>query len=252
MEIVDCYCGIGPWRNRDGLLPWRPDEILGLMDYFGIARAVVYGCSSASIAAAPDGNTALRARAAAGGDRFLPALTLAPNPYGPPLTAADYAQELRAAGSRAAWLMPQPGKQAHGVWDWLIGELLEMCSEARLPLLLDVEAITPDDVHRICRDHPRLRLILTGIGYGCDTWLYPLLRRHPELRVCLGQFYIPAGGPMLFLKHFAAERLLFGSGLPHFSPGGLIAHVMYAAIPDADKEAILGGNMKALMQEARP
>jgi hypothetical protein len=41
MEIIDAYCGIGPWQKRDRLLPWRPEETLGLMDHFGITRALV-------------------------------------------------------------------------------------------------------------------------------------------------------------------------------------------------------------------
>ena len=248
MEIIDSFCGIGPWRDRDRLLPYEPEEILKLMDYFGIAKAVVYGSSCVGRAMAPDGNAALLERAAIS-DRFLPAVTLAPSPCGPPLTADDYAETMRNAGARTAWLMPQPGAQNHGVWRWLIGELLHMCSQTKTPLLLDVEALTPDDVHNVCRDFPALRLILTGVGYGSDTWLHPLLRMHPELRVCTGHFYIPPDGPMLFLRHFGVERLIFGSGLPNFSPGGLIGHVMYATIPDADKEKILGGNMKALMAE---
>jgi predicted TIM-barrel fold metal-dependent hydrolase len=106
-------------------------------------------------------------------------------------------------------------------------------------------------VERLCTDFPGLRLVLLGLSYREDPWLFPLLRRFETLYVCLGHFYIPAHGPMRFLEHFPADRLLFGSGLPFFSPGGLIAHVTYADIPDGDKEKILSGNITRLMSEVQ-
>ena len=54
---------------------------------------------------------------------------------------------------------------------------------------------------------------------------------------------------MRFLRHFDAERLLFGSGLPEFSPGGLITHVMFADVADADRRKILAGNLDRLISE---
>ena len=42
MEIIDAYCGVGPWQKRDPLLPWRTSEIVELLDHFGIRRALVH------------------------------------------------------------------------------------------------------------------------------------------------------------------------------------------------------------------
>ena len=74
---------------------------------------------------------------------------------------------------------------------------------------------------------------------------------HRQFRVCLGLLYVPSGNPAGFLKHFSVDGLLFGFAFPEFSPGGLIAHVQYADIPEADKARILGGNLKELMAEVR-
>lgn len=248
---MDCFCGIGPWNNRDRLLPYRSEDILALMDHFGIAQALVYSNMAARGGWAPSANSILTEMVRQE-PRLLPAFTLAPHPYDDSPGPEDYASAMRQAGARAAWLWPTANRQTGGLWTWLLGDYLAMCCERRVPLFLNAEEIGFDDIHKLCLDFPELRLVLAGLGYGADAALFPLLRAHENVHVCLGHYYIPPGGPMRFLRHFPAERLLFGSGLPHFSPGGLIGHVMYAEISDEARDKILSGNMKRLLAEARP
>lgn len=248
MEIIDCFCGIGPWRQRDKLLPYEPADTIELMDHFGVAWALVYSNMGANYGWPPDSNRIV-IEAAAQEDRFLPALALAPHAYDRSPKPDDYLDDMRACGARAAWMWPA-SRQGYGPWGWLLGDLLGLCAKRRIPLFMNMAEVSPDDVHRLAGEFPKLRLVLTGVSYGADSWLYPLLRLHPGLHVCLGQFYIPACGPAGFVQHFSPERLLFGSGLPHFSPGGLVAHVMYADIEADAKALILAGNLKRLLAEA--
>ncbi len=250
MQIIDAFCGIGPWAQRDRLLPSDPADTLAIMDHCGIDSAVVFGNLAGSWGRAHEANK-MAAKAARECDRFIPAFVLAPQARDDGLHAEEYADQMSQAGAKAAWLWPHLGKQGHGLWNWLIGDLLAMCSENRVPLFLPADADEPDRIETICRDFPQLRLILVNLGYRADGWLFPLLGRHAELRVCLGPVYIPPIGPERFVEHFGADRLIFGSGLPHDSPGGLIGHVTYSRVSDADKEKILGGNMAALVQEVQ-
>ena len=251
MQIIDCFCGIGPWDRRDRLLPYRPGETLALMDHFGIEQALVHSNMAARRGWAPNANNIL-AEMVRDEPRFLPAFTLASHPYKGSPGPAEYAAAMREAGAKAAWMWPAQGPQAGGLPSWFVGDYLAMCSERRIPLFLNAEGIGLDELHRACSEFPDLRLVIVGLGYGSDAPLFPLMRRHENVHVCLGQYYIPPGGPMRFLEHWPAERLLFGSGLPHFSPGGLIAHVMYADTDDATREKILSGNIKRLLAEAQP
>jgi predicted TIM-barrel fold metal-dependent hydrolase len=247
MEIIDAFCGIGPWQKRDRLLPWKPDDILGLMDHFGIARALTHANFTSGGGNALHGN-AILAEAAAREPRFMPAFAITPYPHADEPSIPDFLAAMRAAGSRAVWFMPQ----AHLPVREMYGELLETCVARRLPVLLNRDTTTPADVATFLRDWPGLRLVLVGCSYMEDQWLFPLLKRHGELRLCVGQYYIPADSPHRFLREFPAERLVFGSGLPFFSPGGLLANLFYADITDAEREAILGGNIRTLLEEAKP
>ncbi|MEI7435347.1 MAG: amidohydrolase family protein [bacterium] len=246
MEIIDAFCGIGPWMKRDRLLPWQPEETLQLMDHFGISKALTHSNFTAGSGGAWYGNGLLEASAKAN-PRFIPAFTITPYPHADSPQVRDYLAAMRQAQARAVWFMPLSMYPLHEMY----GEILDACVAHRLPVLWHRDTTTPADVTKLLENWPELRLILMGCGYMEDTWLYPLLKRYPELRICVGHFYIPADGPHRFLKEFPAERLIFGSGLPFFSPGGLIAHLAYAQIKDSERAAILGGNMRKLMDEVR-
>jgi len=244
MEIIDAFCGIGPWQRRDRLLPYKSEEILELMDHFGIARALVHSNFTVGKGPAVRGNRLLK-EACGKHDRFWPAFSIWRHPYDDLPDVDAYIAEMRRAGSKAVYLASASSMSS----PWLCEDIFAPCSRMKLPVFMDRAQADPSLVHRVCGDFPDLRVILTGVSYGEDTWLYPLLKKHENLHVCTGHYYIPSGGPMRFLKHFPAERLLFGSGLPHFSPGGIIAHVMYADISDADRQKILSGNIKRLLAE---
>jgi predicted TIM-barrel fold metal-dependent hydrolase len=52
----------------------------------------------------------------------------------------------------------------------------------------------------------------------------------------------------VFVKDVGADKVLFGSDVPFLDPRGSIGRVVFARIPDADKEKILGNNMRGLLQ----
>lgn len=252
MEILDCFCGVGPWATRDPLLPHAETDMLALLDHFGIARALVYD-NGLKFLGRPKDALAHVTAAARRQPRFIPAAAIDVTPYATAPSVDGHLAALREAGIKALWLkLPcTPYRLVRSYARWYLGDWLNACSAHRLPVLLHAEDEAPELLHNLCTEFPELRVIATGILYTGDAILYPLLRAHANLRVCLGHMYIPAGNPAKFLRHFPAERLLFGSGLPEFSPGGLIAHVMYADISDTDKARILGGNLQALIEEVR-
>ncbi|OGV74780.1 MAG: hypothetical protein A2269_04505 [Lentisphaerae bacterium RIFOXYA12_FULL_60_10] len=245
MKFLDAFCGIGPWMHRDRLLPYQPHEILGLLDHFGIDQALVHSNFSADGGNAEWGNERLIDACNQSGGRFLPCLSLRPNPHRDECTMDGYLDLMRSCGSRSLWLVPSN----LALWPWFFEEMATACIRHRIPVFFHRDMTNPEQLHQFCQTFPGLRIVLVGVGYGDDWWLYPLLRRFENLHVCLGHFYIPSHGPMRFLDHFKANRLIFGSGLPHFSPGGLVAHLMYADISGADRALIAGNTMEHLLNE---
>lgn len=252
-KVIDCFCGIGAWAIRDPILPYSTDDIVAQMDRFHVDHALVYSNLLKYSHRPGEANAALP-EIIGGNSRLTPAFFIAPAPYEPDGGISSCFDAMRLAGARALWLNTPFAPAPNIVLSyarWQIGQWMERCCHARLPVLLYVENTPPDTVDLICREFPDLRLIIVGAGYTRDSYLYPLLRAHHRLRVCLGHMYIPSGNPGLLLKHFSPDRLVFGSGLPEFSPGGMLAHVLYADISDSAKAAILGGTMQTLMDEVK-
>jgi predicted TIM-barrel fold metal-dependent hydrolase len=50
------------------------------------------------------------------------------------------------------------------------------------------------------------------------------------------------------VERFGAERILFGSRLPLYTPGAPLAVLLTARVPDSAKRAIAGGNLRRLLQ----
>jgi predicted TIM-barrel fold metal-dependent hydrolase len=247
MKIIDAHVGFGPWGWRNPVLPGTTAEITAILDYCGVDEAIV--CCNVMYVNGLDANTCVL-REINGNPRFSPAFLLTPQTYDTHPSPKDYAESMRQAGAKVAWL--RPAMQSHTTASWLIGDLLAMCVAHRLPLFVPMDGgVSYDDVHRICREYPGLRLVLANIGYRSDTALFPLLRLHRELHICLGQTYCTALAPERFARHFGPERMIFGSGLPQCAPGGLIAMVAYSQLSDDAKQLIFAGNIQRLMSEVR-
>ncbi len=244
MPIIDACCGIGPWRDRDPLLPYTPSQILEILDYFDIEAALVHANLAASGASMADCQAHVR-EAQAFSPRFLPAFSFDPGPFRQPAESvvAD-AHQQGACG--AVWGIPPAGLRPA---PWCLDDIFACCTYHRLPFFLDTQYFTPDDIHALCSAFPLLRAVITGIDYRVEEWLYPLLRKHRELRACCAPAFNPPLGIERLVAEFGSERLLFGSGLPHCSPGGLIGYIYCANIADEDKQNILSGNVERLLRE---
>ncbi len=49
------------------------------------------------------------------------------------------------------------------------------------------------------------------------------------------------------MGRFGAERLLFGTRLPYFTPGSAIGMLSYAGISEAERTRIAGDNLRNLL-----
>jgi len=246
--IEDCFCGVGPWMHRDSLLPYEAEDMLKLMNHFGIRKALIHSNFALDGGYDVMGNEHILEACDKYKRRFIPAFVVRPNPHKGDMQLSDYFALMHKHGIKAVWLAPK----GQALWVWLYKDIVAACCKKKIPIFIHRDDITPDSLYNLCDTFPDARIVLAGVSYGEDWWLYPLLRQFKEIRVCTGHFYIPSYNPMRFLEHFPATRLIFGSGLPFFSPGGMIAHVTYADISEKEKELIFYKNMENLLEEAQP
>jgi hypothetical protein len=136
---------------------------------------------------------------------------------------------------------------------WVVGELCEWCVEFNLPLFVWHVEIGWNDLHDLAAAFPKLSIVVETqwqkIIYHIRD-LFSLLRSCSNVLVessnFIGQDYLTS-----MVKHFGAERLLFGSFLPVNDPFAAIGMILDADIDAEVKRQIAGGNIKRLLSEVR-
>ena len=136
---------------------------------------------------------------------------------------------------------------------WVVGELCEWCVEHRLPLFLWHVEFRWDDLHSLAGAFPHLALVV-------ETQWQKILYHMRDLAALLGSRpnvyletsnFIGQDHLAQFVGRFGPGRLLFGSFLPVNDPFASIGMILDADIPDADKAAIAGGNLRHLLEGVR-
>jgi hypothetical protein len=247
LSYYDCFCSVG--RVGHPILLDIPD-VVGLkkeMAVAGVERALV----SHTLARVGDpvlGNARLMTEIAA--DPALdPVWFLLPHHTGEMPPPQRLLEELKAGGVKAVRMEPGRTHHSFSLAAWCVGELLAALEGARLPLILDTDIVTWEEVGDLLRRHSGLPLILANCSYRHNRYLYPLFERHPNLHVEISRF-LGAGSIEDVVRRFGARPLLFGTNMPHYTGTAAVGRLAYAEIERADKEAIAGGNLKKIVGEA--
>jgi predicted TIM-barrel fold metal-dependent hydrolase len=105
-------------------------------------------------------------------------------------------------------------------------------------------------VARMVKEFPTVPYLMGHTGGYEFAAIYDALRVAQEnenayLDLCLSGMF--DGQIELFVKEAGSRKVLFGSDTPFMDPRGNLGRVAFARVGDADKERILGGNLKALL-----
>jgi predicted TIM-barrel fold metal-dependent hydrolase len=245
LAFFDCNCQVGRFGTPAPGLALTPEALEAELRHFGIARVLAHHALAREYAPA-EGNRALLQ------DRrpwLEPCWVVMPHHTGEVPPPARLLREMAAADVRAVRLFPRDHSWRLG--EWSAGELLAALEKKRIVTLLDQEQTDWDEVDALCEAHPDLPLILLRPNYRTARFLYPLFERHTNLRIEFSLYHVHRGLEEI-CQHYGAERLVFGTGLPAFSPGGPIALTTYADVPEADRRAMAGGTLALLLGRQTP
>ncbi len=245
MRFFDCNCSVG----RPGY-PHLLDipDVAGLrreMETAGIDEALVYHMA-ARYGHPPVGNSLLLEEIQ-GQKNLHPAWVLLPHHTGEMATPGQLLAEMKAKGVRAARLFPGRAQHGFSLADWCIGELLAALESARLPLFLDIEIVTWEEVFDLLQKYPRLPVVLTNCSYRHNRFLYPLWEKFDHLYVEMSRF-MGAGAIEDVVSRFGSSRILFGTNMPQYTGTAAVARLTYADIPRPDKEAVAALNLERLLK----
>lgn len=242
-ELFDCEASFGIGGYKRETTPVTKEEMLSKFDRYGIDSALMR-YEYASTGNARMGNLEL-CEVIKNDARLFPVWYAIPHHTGEFPAPAELARLMTENGVK---MISLPA----GNWtvaEWSCGELFNMLSEHKIPLLLPLSRVGDfNAVHNILKAHKELRVILTGVGYTVMRDVYPLLSMFPNLYISTS-LYRGFEGIEDTVERFGATRLVFGSGMPNVSGASSVALLTYARISDEDKALIGSGNIKRMLSE---
>lgn len=242
MQIIDINCAIGePMRSKrystaEGLLAW--------LDKYHIDGALTY--HSEAMREPEMGNALMVQAAAASCGRLKTCLVLNPSlrSLGIPGegTPLERLKKLRPSAVRIF-----PGEQQYPFDTFYAEEILQVCQQLRLPLIVDCpyDNFFLSRLPEVCRAYPDVPIILLRFLYNRSRQYMPILKKLPNVYLDMST-HVDVGGMEEVAERFGSTNLLFGSGLPAYEPSGALGLLLYAQISDADRKNIASGNFLRL------
>ena len=244
LEFFDCEASFGITGFKRENTPVTKEEMISKFDRYGIDYALVrYEYCSTGIARI--GNIELMEELR-NDSRLFPMWAALPHHTGEFPEPEELVTLMKQYDVRIITL--PAGNWTVG--EWTCGELFRTLANHRIPIFLPLSRISNGyaGLYEILKEHPELRVIITGVGYNCMRDIYALLKKFPNLYVCTSTYKAFAGLEDT-VEMFGAERLVFGSGMPLLSGAASVALLTYADIDDEAKQMIASGNIKRLMSE---
>lgn len=253
LRLLDAHCYTGRYKTfRPGSF-YTTEDLLDQMEHFGIAEALVTHSMSRELHPI-DGNDAIL-KETRGRDNLHPCWAVLPPASKELPPPAEYVSLMIAGGVRAArvfsaaYMLP--------LSEWCMGEVLDELGAHRVPTFLDPDEELDtwksdefdwDAIDSLCREHPRLPVILSEARIrSSNRLIYQLLAKHPNLHIELSGYWAYHGIEFI-TREFGADRLIFGTRMPVRDPACAIGQLIYSDISDEDKRLIAGDNMRNLMR----
>jgi hypothetical protein len=173
---------------------------------------------------------------------------LTPDGVEPDFDIAATVKAMLQSGAKAVWLAPQ--EHGYSLAPWCCGKMYEVLQARRVPLFIEYNRITGDEIHQICSEFPDLRLVLLGLPrLGRNRILYPLLKRHQNIYLCYAPPFSIHEGLLDLCNNFGPARWLLGTNYPVSEGGAGIAGLMYSGLDQDAIRAVAHENIERLLSE---
>ena len=247
VSFFDSNCVIGKRSiRRSGRVGeaefYSLESLLAEMDYAGVDDALVYH----SLAKEYDpmlGNRKLMDEIS-GHKRLHPCWVVMPHGTGEMSCPEVLVGKMLEQNVRAVRLFPSD--HLFSLADWCSGELLKELEECNMVVIIDIDQVGWDGLHGLCSRYPKLSVIITNLSYRINRYLYPLLEKFEHLHIETSGYQNHKGVETLCTR-FGAERIIFGTRMPYYTPGPAMTMINYSLINTKEKEMIAGGNLRHLL-----
>jgi len=242
VEFFDCNVQIGRFGNPQPEYPLTAREILEKLAPLKVTRALAFHALGKELHP-NEGNTVVLEETA--GSPLEPCWVAMPHHTGEFPHPSELVARMQENRVRAVRLFPSAHQ--YSLSEWCAGEMLATFEAHRVPVFVEASQTSYDHIAGVLNAFPALRLVVVQPSYRCDRYVYPLMERYEHLAIDTSN-YVVTGGIEALCRRFGPSRLVFGSALPFFEPGGPVSMITLADISDDDKQMIACGNLARLLE----
>lgn len=246
-DVIDAHAHVGPWYN---FFTPEPDAtgMMRAMDRCGIQRAAI----SSMLAIGPDaraGNRETLEVVRRHPDRFVGYAVFNPHHHD---NRADVERMLQEPGIVGIKIHPVTHEYPLGGPDY--EAVWELASRFDVPVLTHTEAGSavsdPALIDDVATRWPNARIILghAGVTDAGHRTAISLAREHSNLYLELCGSFITGVWIQRMVDAIGPERVLYGSDFPFIDLRYSLGRVLFAGLPPADLDLVLGGNARCLLK----
>ncbi len=159
----------------------------------------------------------------------------------------EYIAKLKSFKFVAARVFPETYK--HSMSDYSMGKLLNTLQSNGIPLFIWHSQVSFNDIDQICREYPKLSVIMDGHNV---KYLYHA-REYLSLLMHYKNFYIEAHNLVLFREIetiadlASCKQLVYGSYFPYHTPHFSFYNILTSDITQKQKAGILATNIQQIL-----
>lgn len=255
IRVYDAHGHISPpgFDGQLGLTLGAQDaeSMVKVQDRIGIRTLVVSSWQLAGGDALSGNRTSWKAAERFPG-RFLPLAVVNPNyPEDWPRLVAECFEERRFFG-----LKPYPQTQRTALSDPAFRNMLELAQRLSLPILCHygfdpLAGVTAEEIEKLAPRYPNALFIIAhaGASYRVAGEVIPLAVEFDNVYLEINYTSVPYGMISHLVRNAPVEKILFGTDTPMRDPAPIVGWVVYDHISDEDRERVLGGNFRRLLQK---
>ena len=248
--FFDANCMIGQRFSYENAIFKDGKALLKIMDNKGIDRALVFH-SLAKENFIDKGNKQV-VREAEFSERLLPCWVVMPHYSGECPSPGEIIKAMATANVKAVRIFPEYHRIKLHTWIW--EELFTQLEACKVPVLIDfsntgwTQEIDWDGINAICTRFPGLPLILLRQGQVANRYIYFLLEKYSNLYLETSYYQVHNGITSIVAK-FGPRRLIFGTGMPFYSPDCPMSALLFSGISEEAIRMAAGENLDMLLKE---
>lgn len=247
LMFFDANCRLG--ATPDGA-PGLPDlkTLFSEMDYYGVDKALIRHTSISKGALTSNGKIA-EFLAADQQKRLVGTWCILPSQCDEIPAPDIFFRQMKA--SRIGALTLSPFEHRYVPCRLTLGKILDAAAERRIPVLLDAFAGKWPELYAFLKEFPSLTCIYLEAGgkWGSDRNIRPLIENYQHFYFDTAGYWVPEGIRDLAEK-YGSERILYGSGLPHYNQGNGMLQLRHSGLGQKEIAGIAGQNLAALLKGA--